>query len=118
MDWLSPLLGGLGLGAIVKSGVDAILSKKSARQKIQYEEMREAYFGLLNALHKAAVEPSEKNSKEFALWQTRVQLFGSSEVAAAVQGIIDTNDGPRERTDQFFNQMIEYMRRDLQKYAA
>ncbi|QUP56393.1 hypothetical protein GO998_22140 (plasmid) [Ralstonia syzygii] len=97
MDLLSAMLGGLGLGAVLKSIVDTALSKKSARQKIQYAEMREAYIGLLDALHKAAIEPSDKNSKDFALWQTRVQLFGSKDVAAAVQGIIDTNDGPAEK---------------------
>lgn len=118
MGWLVPMLGGLGLGAILKSIVDTILSNKAARQKITYTEMRNAYLGLLDALHKAALEPSDKNSKEFALWQTRVQLFGSEEVAIAVQGIIDTNDGPKEKRHEFFEKMIISMKNDMKKYAA
>ncbi len=108
----------MGLGAVLKSIVDTALSKKSARQKIQYTEMRESYIGLLGALHQAAVEPSDKNSKNFALWQTRVQLFGSEEVAAAVQEIIDTNDGPREKRNEVYNKMLSSMRRDLENHAA
>lgn len=80
--------------------------------------MREAYIGLLDALHQAAVEPSDKNSKNFALWQTRVQLFGSGEVAAAVQEIIDTNEGPREKRNEAYQKMLDSMRSDLEKHAA
>lgn len=118
MDWLLPLIGGLGIGAILKSIVDYFLSKNAARKKAQYAEMREAYLGLLNALHKAAVEPSDQNSKEFALWQTKVQLFGSESVAKAVQGILDTNEGPREKRNAFFNEMVSEMRKDLNQHAT
>jgi len=40
----------------------------------------------------------------FTLWQTRVQLFGSEQVAMTVQGMIETN-GSRK--------MIGSMKRDL-----
>ena len=79
MDWLLPAITGLGLGAVLKSLIDFFINKSTSRKKIQYTEMREAYVGLLEALHKAAIEPSAINSKNFALWQTRVQLFGSSD---------------------------------------
>jgi len=117
LDWLLPLVGGLGIGAIFKSIVDYLLSKNATKKKAQYTEMREAYLGLLNALHKAAVEPSNQNSKEFALWQTKVQLFGSEAVAKSVQGIIDTNDGPRSKRDAFFNEMVAEMRKDLKSHS-
>nr|WP_314901805.1 hypothetical protein [uncultured Deefgea sp.] len=112
MDW-SAALGLIGLGALLKSGVDFFLSRKSARTDLQYKEKREAYLGLLDALHKAAIEPSDINSKNFALWQSRVQLFGSPDVAEAVQGIIDTNDGPREKREEFFSKMLKCMKADL-----
>ena len=117
MEWLLPLVGGLGIGAIFKSIVDYFFSKNTAKKKTQYTEMREAYLGLLNALHKAAVEPSDQNSKEFALWQTKVQLFGSEAVSNAVQGIIDTNDGPRSKRDDFFREMVAEMRKDLKEHS-
>ena len=118
MEWLLPLIGGLGLGAVIKSIIDFFLNKNTARQKIRYSEMREAYLGLLDSLHRAAVEPSDKASKDFALWQTRVQLFGSSEVAKSVQGIVDTNSGPRELRDKHFKDMISQMTKDLQNTSA
>ena len=118
MDWLLPAITGLGLGAVLKSFIDFYINKSTSRKKAQYLEMRESYVGLLDALHKAAIEPSAVNSKNFALWQTRVQLFGSSEVQEAVQGIIDTNEGPRTERDKYFNKMVESMRKDLAKNSA
>ncbi len=118
MEWLLPAITGLGLGAVLKSFIDFYINKSTSRKKVQYAEMREAYVGLLDALHKAAIEPSAINAKNFALWQTRIQLFGSSDVQEAVQGIIDTNDGPRTERDKYFNKMIAAMRKDLAKDSA
>jgi len=68
MEWLMPLIGGLGIGAILKSVVDFYLTKRSSGRKLKYEEMKDAYIGLLNALHEASVAPSDKASKNYALW--------------------------------------------------
>jgi hypothetical protein len=73
MEWLLPLLGGLGAGTLITKITDHVLTRKSAGHDLQYKEKREAYLGLLDALHKAAVSPSSEASKNFALWQTRVQ---------------------------------------------
>lgn len=106
------MLGGLGVGSLLTSLATHILGRRSALKTRLYQEKREAYLGLLDALHRAAVEPSDVNSKNFALWQTRVQLFGSKQVAMTVQGIIETNDS-REKRDVYFREMIESMKRDL-----
>lgn len=58
------------------------------------------------------MNPSDKSSKEYALWQTRVELFGSSKVSKYVQDIIDTNPGSQER-NVAFNSLISSMRADL-----
>jgi hypothetical protein len=118
MDWVLPALGGLGIGAILKLIIDFYLSKNTNRQKLKYEEMKDSYIGLLDALHQAAIEPSDKNSKNFALWQTRVNLFGTENVSKAVQGIIDTNDGPREERNLYFNELLRAMKNDLDKGSA
>ncbi|MFZ6846207.1 hypothetical protein [Undibacterium sp. RuTC16W] len=118
MDWILPLIGGLGLGAVIKSIIDFFLNKNTARQKIRYTEMRDAYLGLLDALHKAAIEPSDKASKDFALWHIRVQLFGSENVSNAVQGMIDTNSSPKDERDHFYKKMISEMTKDLQSKSA
>lgn len=113
MEWILPLVGGLGLGSLLKSAIDHLNSRRAVMQDRLYQEKREAYLGLLAALHKAAVRPSNENSKEFALWQTRCQLFGSTEVATFAQAIVDTNDSPRSERDAAFNGLISAMRNDL-----
>lgn len=114
MEW-GTLLGVFGIGAIFKTILDAVLSAKKDKASLQYKEKREAYLGLLDALHKAAVSPCDENSKTFALWQTRVSIFGSDEASNAVQGIIDTNDGPRESRNLHFNNLLKAIREDLAK---
>ena len=114
MEW-TVLLGGLGLGAIITKVVDYFLTKKSSKEALLYKEKKEVYFGLLDALHKAAVSPSIENSKNFALWQTRVQLFGTDDVAKSVQGMIDTNEEPKNLRDKYFKELIEGMRKDLNR---
>jgi hypothetical protein len=78
-----------------------------------YQEKREACLGLLNSLHSAAVRPSDENSKNYALWQTRCELFGSTDVARYAQAIVDTNDAPREERNTAFRNLIEAMKIDL-----
>lgn len=112
---LNSLVGGLGIGALLTGVVNYFLNRKLSIENRCYQEKRDAYLGLLEALHRAAVEPSDSSSKSFALWQTRVQLFGAEGVARGVQGIIDTNDGPRAEREKYFRQTIEEMRKDLNK---
>ena len=121
-NWIIPLLGGLGIGsvltAIITKLLDHFINRKSAKQTLLYKEKREAYLGLLDALHKAAIQPSIENSKNFALWQTRIEVFGTQEVANAVQGIIETNEPEqRHERDVFFRQLIKTIRKDLQNNA-
>ena len=113
MEWVLPLIGGLGLGSLLKSVIDNFNSRRAVMTDRLYQEKREAYLGLLGALHKAAVLPSDENSKEFALWQTRCQLFGSSDVSQFAQALVDTNDSPRAERDSAFKGLIESMRKDL-----
>lgn len=118
--WIIPLLGGLGIGsaltAIITKMLDHVIAQKTARQTLLYKEKREAYLGLLDALYKAAVQPSSENSKAFALWQTRVEVFGTLEVAEAVQGIVNTNDPmQRQERDIYFQKLIEAIRKDLKQ---
>ena len=67
----------------------------------------------LNALHEAAVHPTDEHSKNYALWQTRCELFGSMDVAKFARQIVDTNDSPRVERNEVFRNLIDAMRRDL-----
>jgi hypothetical protein len=115
MDWFLPLIAGLGLGSIMKSVADHFMTRRASKHDRWYQEKREAYTGLLTALHDAAVRPSDANAKAFALWQTRCELFGSADVAKFTQQMIDTNDGPRPARDSAYRELIEAMKSDLRK---
>lgn len=113
MEWVLPLLGGLGLGSLLKSLIDHFNMRRAVTKDRLYQEKREAYLGLLGALHKAAVHPSDANSKDFALWQTRCQLFGSPDVSHFAQAIVNTNAAARIERAAAFNGLVESMRKDL-----
>lgn len=117
MDYnvLLGILGGLGIGSILNSIISNSLIRKQKIHDRLYDEKRAAYIGLLTAIHKAAVAPSNETSKEYALWQTQCALFGEKEVSHYAQLIVDTNDGPRQERNEAFNNLISAMRKDLKK---
>jgi hypothetical protein len=51
MEWILPLFGGLGLGSLLTKIVDHYLAKQQSKEMRIYQEKREAYLGLLEALH-------------------------------------------------------------------
>ncbi|MGK4472985.1 hypothetical protein [Aeromonas molluscorum] len=117
MDYtlISGIVGGLGIGTLINTVYSDWRTRSAKRTDRQYEEKRNAYLGLLDALHNAAVEPSDAASKAFALWQTRCNLFGSKEVSLYAQKIVDTNDGPRAERNSAFNGLLDAMKADLMK---
>jgi hypothetical protein len=117
MQWLLPLIGGLGIGTLLAQIVTHFMTRRASIRDRLYQEKREAYLGLLNALHNAATNPSDENSKAYALWQTRCALFGSTDVMMAAQEMVETNDGPSERRNAAFQKLLRAMRVDLGQSA-
>lgn len=113
MELVGYLIGGLGIGSVITAIVNHFTGRRAVTRDRLYAEKREAYLGLLGALHQAAVKPSDENSKSFALWQTRCELFGSADVARFAQRIVDTNDAPREERNAAFRSLIDAMKKDL-----
>ena len=109
------LLGGLGIGSMVNSIFTHFTTQKSKKDGRRYEEKKSAYLGLLTSLHDAAVSPSDKNSKAYALWLTKCHIFGSNEVTKFAQEIVDTNDGPRDLRHVAFDKLLEAIRQDLDR---
>ncbi|MDD1780680.1 hypothetical protein LRP49_05630 [Enterovibrio sp. ZSDZ35] len=107
------MLGGLGVGSLLNTFFGHVTTQKAKQNDRRYEEKKAAHIGLLNALHDAAVKPSNENSKAYALWQTKCQIFGSSDVSKYAQEIVDTNDCPRELRDKAFNLLLDAIRKDL-----
>jgi hypothetical protein len=112
MSW-AELVGGLGIGSLMTSAATHFMTRRAAANDRWYQEKREAYLGLLDALHDAAVHPSDVNSKAFALWQTRCALFGAKSVSSFAQRMVDTNDGQSGERREAFAGLIDAMRRDL-----
>jgi putative Mn2+ efflux pump MntP len=115
INTVTALLGGLGLGSLLNSLVTHFTTQKSKKEQRRYEEKKASYLGLLTSLHEAAVSPSDKNLKAYALWQAKCQIFGSNEVAKFTQEIIDTNYGPKDLGHVAFEKLFEAIRQDLDK---
>lgn len=107
------IFGGLGVGSLLNTLISHFTHQKSKQKDRRYEEKKAAYIGLLTSLHDAAVTHSDANSKAYALWQTKCQIFGSSGVSKFAQEIIDTNQGPREARDKAFQSLLSAIRQDL-----
>jgi len=85
-------LGIFGIGAVVAVLVQSILNIYVNKVERSFLERKEAYIGLLQAYHEAAVRPCPMNSKNFAYWQMRCELVANKKVIMAIQSIIDTNE--------------------------
>jgi hypothetical protein len=112
MNW-PELIGGLGLGSLITSVTTYFMTRRATARDRWYQEKREAYLGLLSALHEAAVNPSETKANAYALWQSRCDLFASPDVRLYAQTMTETNDGPREARIEAFNGLIQAMKADL-----
>lgn len=108
-------LGGLGVGSLLNNLVTHFTNQKSKQKERKYDEKKAAYIGLLTSLHDAAVSPSDINSKKYALWQTKCQIFGSEKAIRFSQEIVDTNDGSKEERNKAFQSLLTAIREDLDK---
>jgi hypothetical protein len=115
MDWVLPLIAGLGIGSLLKSVVDHWIARRSQTTDRLYQEKRESYLGLLDALRHAAIAPSRETAKTFGLWQTRCTLFGSPEVSRHAQMMMDTDHTNQAERSRIFQELIDAMRADLHR---
>lgn len=106
------LLTAFGIGSVITALVQSWLSRRYQTDERRFREKQQAYVGLLEAYHRAAVEMSDKAAKEFAYWQMRCSLVAPLSVRAAIQRVIDTNDDKQGRA-LAHQKMEEEMRRDL-----
>jgi hypothetical protein len=113
MEWVLGLVGGLGIGSLVTTIAAHFMARRATASDRWYQEKREAYLGLLNALHDAAVHPSVEHSKNYALWQTRCELFGSETVSTFAQQMVDTNTASAAERQKVFRNLVTAMRADL-----
>lgn len=79
------------LGSILTTLIQSWLNRSATIKSRNFKEKKEAYIGLLDAYHQAAITKSNENAKNFAYWQIRCDLVAPLEVRNAIQNIIDTN---------------------------
>jgi len=109
---LLSLLTAFGLGSIVTAIIQSVLQSRWKLKERSLLEKREAYIGLLDAYHKAAVHPSDENSKNFAYWQMRCELVAPWKVRVAIEKIIETNENPLSR-HKAHDELKDALREDL-----
>jgi len=107
-----PMLTAFGMGSIITVGVQFWLNAKLERDTRSFKERREAYLGLLEAYHRAAVEGTDEAAKNFAYWQMRCEIVSPSAVRDAIAKIVETN-GLGEERFMAHERLKEEMRRDL-----
>ena len=83
MDWsiLSALLGGIGFGSLLTTGLQIFHQRKKDREDRTFEEKKQAYLEYIRAIQESQ---TMQNQKEAAWKRTaamaRIELFGSAEV--------------------------------------
>jgi len=107
------LIAAAGLGSIFTTCIQECLISRRDSENRKFEEKKEAFIGLLKAYHSSAVDPSEKNAKEFGYWQLRCELVASDPVRKAVQRMIDTSGDEHPDRPEAYKEFLKCLRDDL-----
>lgn len=109
---LISLLTAFGLGSVITALIQAWLTRRAKRDERDFNERKEAYVGLLQAYHRAAVEGTDMAAKEFAYWQMRCELVAPKPVRDAIQEIVDMNED-RDARNIAHDKLKDALRADL-----
>lgn len=114
MDWIMPLIAGLGIGSILKTIIDSYILRRNFIKDRYYNEKKQSYLNLIESLYLINVDHSTKNLKKFGLYSIHCQLFGHKQVYDLTKKLMETSLEPELR-NKIINKMIEEMKKDLQK---
>ena len=96
-SWLA-LLSAFGVGAIASAVIQSLLALRSEKIRRSFNERKEAYVGLLQAYHRAAVEGTDEAAKNFAYWQIRCEIVGPESVRQAIVDLVRSNEDRHGRS--------------------
>jgi len=71
-------------------GIDAVFKEK---RTLRFQEKKEAYIGLIDAIRLVTTTPSEEHKRMFGAWHIRCELVGSTEVCDALKRIVENPAG-------------------------
>lgn len=106
-------LGGLGAGSIATALVQHWLTRRGKKEDVRFTEKKIAFEGFLSAYAALAEGWSDHKAKEFALWETKIQLVASRDVISAIAKLKAAQPGQAERSDAH-DDMMRAMRADLE----
>ncbi|WP_291729855.1 hypothetical protein [Leisingera sp. F5] len=78
--------------------VQSWLSSRTKALERSFQERKEAYIGLLEAYHRAAVNGTDESAKSFAYWQMRCEIVGPQPVRDSIEEIIASNTDRKGRS--------------------
>ncbi len=107
-----PFLTAFGIGSITTALIQHWFTTRAKKDARSFAERKEAYVGLLQAYHRAAVENTDAAAKEFAYWHMRCDLVAPLNVRTAIQSIIETNESMTARS-RAHEQLQSALRSDL-----
>ena len=110
-------LSGLGVGSVLTAVMQHWLSRRGKKEDTRFTERKAAFDGLLNAYAALAEEWSDQKAKQFALWESKVQLVASAATVDALRRLKSSSPGSGERT-KAHDDLIAAMRKDLQVSKA
>jgi hypothetical protein len=105
-------LSGFGLGAVVVVLIQNLLNFYQEKRTRTFNEKKEAYVGLLEALHQASVESTLAAQKNFGYWQIRCELVSNTEIRQVIQNLVDTSDDKEARSIAY-ETLKRLLRKDL-----
>lgn len=95
-DWIT-LVGALGLGSLATVIPQWFLARAVDRRSLRFEERKEAYVGLLQAMHRSEIEKSDDAALRVGHWCARCELVAPLAVRNAVRHLVNTMPGTKER---------------------
>ena len=115
MDWLQ-LISAAGLGAIISTFIQSWLAERTATKQRQFQEKKDAYVGMLSAIHKSEIEQTKEASLYAGHWINICEIVGSKSVRNCLQRHMESNpvngkvhpDRPQVMSD-----LKKAMRKDL-----
>lgn len=74
------LLAGFGIGSVITVLFQWVLARWDSGRSLRYQERKDAYLGLWEALHRSDVEGTEAAAFNVGHWAVRCELVAPAEV--------------------------------------
>ncbi|MEQ1931814.1 MAG: hypothetical protein ABL957_14955 [Parvularculaceae bacterium] len=102
-----------GLGSILTVALQSWLESRGRKRERSFNEKKEAYVGLLDALRKVNIDATLANRKECGYWLARMRLIAPLPLVSAADAFASLSDGKTDAKSEF-DALVQGMRSDLQ----